>query len=220
MVIFTEIKEATMSGEQHTVAELTREAIEQGAEAEQIIQDSFIAAMSIVGEKFGAGEIYIPEMLRAARAMQFGMEVLSPLIVGNKKHTLAKVVIGTVKGDMHDIGKNLVGMMLEGSGFEVVDLGIDVPAKKFADAVKQYQPRFLAMSALLTTTMEQMKIVIDELEEAGLRQQVKVFVGGAPVNRSFADEIGADGYGINAGQAAELMKEMINQRPPAAEKEA
>jgi 5-methyltetrahydrofolate--homocysteine methyltransferase len=210
MVNFVEIKEATMNGEQHTVAELTREAIKQGAEAEQIIQDSFISAMSIVGEKFGAGEIYIPEMLRAARAMKFGMEVLSPLIVGNKVHTLAKVVIGTVKGDMHDIGKNLVGMMLEGSGFEVVDLGIDVPANKFVDAVKQYHPRFLAMSALLTTTMQQMKMVIDELEGAGLRQGVKVFVGGAPVNQSFADEIGADGHGINAGQAAELMKRMLN----------
>ena len=210
MVNFLEIKEATMNGEQHTVAELTRQAIEQGAGVDQIIQDSFIAAMSIVGEKFGTGEIYIPEMLRAARAMQFGMEVLSPLIVGNKDHTLAKVVLGTVKGDMHDIGKNLVGMMLEGSGFEVIDLGIDVPAHKFVDAVKQYKPRFLAMSALLTTTMEQMKMVIAELEEAGLREQVKVFVGGAPVKRSFADEIGADGHGINAGQAAELMKKMLN----------
>jgi 5-methyltetrahydrofolate--homocysteine methyltransferase len=210
MVNFVKIKEATMNGEQHTVAELTREAIKQGAEAEQIIQDSFISAMSIVGEKFGAGEIYIPEMLRAARAMKFGMEVLSPLIVGHKIHTLAKVVIGTVKGDMHDIGKNLVAMMLEGSGFEVVDLGIDVPVDKFVDAVNQYHPRFLAMSALLTTTMQQMKMVIDELEGAGLRQGVKVFVGGAPVNQSFADEIGADGHGINAGQAAEVMKRMLN----------
>lgn len=210
MVNFTEIKEATMNGEQHTVAELTQAAIKQGAEAEQIIQDSFISAMSIVGEKFGAGEIYIPEMLRAARAMKSGMEILKPLFVGNKVHTLATVVIGTVKGDMHDIGKNLVGMMLEGTGFEVVDLGIDVPVNKFVDAVKQYHPRFLAMSALLTTTMEKMKMVIDELEEAGLRQRVKVFVGGAPVNQGFADEIGADGYGINAGQAAELMKRMLN----------
>jgi len=210
MVNFLEIKEATMIGEQHTVAELTRQAIEQGAAAEQIIQDSFIAAMSIVGEKFGSGEIYIPEMLRAARAMKFGMEVLGPLIVGNKVHTLATVVIGTVKGDMHDIGKNLVGMMLEGSGFEVVDLGIDVPVDKFVGAVKQYQPQFLAMSALLTTTMQQMKMVIDGLEEAGLRQSVKVFVGGAPVNPSFADEIGADGHGVNAGQAAKSMKEMLD----------
>ena len=210
MANFAEIKEATMIGEQHTVEELTREAIKQGAEAEQIIQDSFISAMGIVGEKFGAGEIYIPEMLRAARAMKCGMEILKPLLVGNKVQTLAKVVIGTVKGDMHDIGKNLVGMMLEGSGFEVVDLGIDVPVNKFVDAVKQYQPRFLAMSALLTTTMKQMKMVIDELEGAGLRQGVNVFVGGAPVNQSFADKIGADGHGINAGQAAELMKKMLN----------
>jgi 5-methyltetrahydrofolate--homocysteine methyltransferase len=210
MVNFVEIKEATMNGEQHTVEELTQEAIKQGAEAELIIQDSFISAMSIVGEKFGAGEIYIPEMLRAARAMKCGMQILKPLLIGNKVHTLAKVVIGTVKGDMHDIGKNLVGMMLEGSGFEVVDLGIDVPVNKFVDAIKQYHPRFLAMSALLTTTMEQMKMVIDELEGAGMRQSVKVFVGGAPLNQRFADEIGADGYGINAGQAAELMKRMLN----------
>jgi 5-methyltetrahydrofolate--homocysteine methyltransferase len=210
MANFAEIKEATMSGEQHIVEELTREAINQGAEAEQIIQDGFISAMRIVGEKFGAGEIYIPEMLRAARAMKCGMEILRPLLVGNKVQTLAKVVIGTVKGDMHDIGKNLVGMMLEGSGFEVVDLGIDVPVDKFVDAVKQYHPRFLAMSALLTTTMEKMKMVIEALEAAGLRQGVNVFVGGAPVNQGFADEIGADGFGINAGQAAEAMKRMLN----------
>ncbi len=210
MANFAEIKEATMIGEQHTVEELTREAIKQGTDAEQIIQDSFISAMGIVGEKFGAGEIYIPEMLRAARAMKCGMEILKPLLVGNKVQTLAKVVIGTVKGDMHDIGKNLVGMMLEGSGFEVVDLGIDVPVDKFVDAVKQYHPRFLAMSALLTTTMEKMKLVIEELEASGLRQEVNVFVGGAPVSQSFADEIGADGFGINAGQAAELMKRMLN----------
>ena len=210
MVNFTEIKTATMDGEQHTVEELTREAIEQGAEAEQIIQDGFISAMGIVGESFGAGEIYIPEMLRAARAMKRGMEVLRPLLVGNKVQTLAWVVIGTVKGDMHDIGKNLVGMMLEGSGFEVVDLGIDVSVDKFVDAVKKYQPRFLAMSALLTTTMEKMKLVIEELEAAGLKQDVNIFVGGAPVNQGFADEIGADGFGINAGQAAEAMKRMLN----------
>jgi len=210
MVDFIEIKEATMIGEQDRVEELTREAIKQGVDAEQIIQESFLSAMSIVGEKFGIGEIYIPEMLRAARAMKCGMEILRPLLVGDKAQTLDKVVIGTVKGDMHDIGKNLVGMMLEGSGFEVIDLGIDLPADKFVDAVKQHRPRFLAMSALLTTTMAQMKMVIDALEEAGLRQSVKVFVGGAPVTQGFADEIRADGYALNAGQAAELMKRMLN----------
>jgi 5-methyltetrahydrofolate--homocysteine methyltransferase len=210
MVDFLEIKEATMMGEQHRVEELTQEAIKQGAEAEQIIQNSFISAMGIVGEKFGAGEIYIPEMLRAARAMKCGMEILRPSLVGNKVQTLAKVVIGTVKGDMHDIGKNLVGMMLEGTGFEILDLGIDVPVDKFVSAVKQHQPEFLAMSALLTTTMEQMKMVIDALQEAGLRQSVIVFVGGAPVNQKFADEIRADGYGANAGETAELMKRMLD----------
>ena len=210
MVNFSEIKEATMNGEQHAVEELTREAIKQGVDAEQIIQDSFLSAMSIVGEKFGTGEIYIPEMLRAARAMKCGMEILRPLLVGDKAQTLDKVVIGTVKGDMHDIGKNLVGMMLEGSGFEIIDLGIDLPADKFVDAVKQHRPRFLAMSALLTTTMAQMKMVIDALQEAGLRQSVKVFVGGAPITQGFADEIQADGYALNAGQAAELMKRMLN----------
>ena len=199
-----------MMGEQHRVEELTRDAIEQGAEAEKIIQNSFISAMGIVGEKFGAGEIYIPEMLRAARAMKCGMEILRPLLVGNKVQTLAKVVIGTVKGDMHDIGKNLVGMMLEGTGFEILDLGIDVPVNKFVSAVKQHQPKFLAMSALLTTTMEQMKMVIDALQEAGLRKGVIVFVGGAPVNQGFADEIRADGYGANAGETAELMKRMLD----------
>lgn len=210
MVNFIEIKEMTMIGEQDRVKELTQEAIKQGVDAEQIIQESFISAMGIVGDKFGAGEIYIPEMLRAARAMKCGMEILRPLLVGNKVQTLEKVVIGTVKGDMHDIGKNLVAMMLEGSGFEVIDLGIDIPANNFVDAVKQYGPRFLAMSALLTTTMEQMKVVVDALQEAGLRQGVKVFVGGAPVTQGFADEIGVDGFGINAGQAAELMKKMLN----------
>jgi 5-methyltetrahydrofolate--homocysteine methyltransferase len=210
MVDFLEIKEATMVGEQHRVEALTREAIHQGVDAEQIIQNSFISAMGIVGEKFGAGEIYIPEMLRAARAMKCGMEILRPLLVGNKVQTLAKVVIGTVKGDMHDIGKNLVGMMLEGTGFEILDLGIDVPVNKFVSAVKQHQPEFLAMSALLTTTMEQMKMVIDALQEAGLRQKVIIFVGGAPVNQRFADEIRADGYGANAGETAELMKRMLD----------
>ena len=210
MVDFIEIKEATMIGEQDRVEELTQEAIKQGVDAEQIIQESLISAMSIVGEKFGAGEIYIPEMLRAARAMKCGMEILRPLLVGSKAQTLDKVVIGTVKGDMHDIGKNLVGMMLEGSGFEVIDLGIDLSADKFVDAVQQHRPRFLAMSALLTTTMAQMKMVIDALEETGLRQSVKVFVGGAPITQGFADEIRADGYALNAGQAAKLMKRMLN----------
>lgn len=207
---FDLIMEATMSGDQKKAEQLTREALAQGIDAGLIIQDGFIPAMTIVGDKFGAGEIFIPEMLMAARAMKTGMEILKPLLVGDKEHTLAKVVIGTVKGDMHDIGKNLVATMMEGAGFEVVDLGIDVPADKFVDAVKQHQPRILALSALLTTTMTQMKLIIEALEEAGLRQEVSVFVGGAPLNENFANEIGADGYGANAGHAVESIKAVLN----------
>lgn len=210
MVNLEHIEEATMAGNQQKVEELTRDAIAQGVEVNQIIEDGFISAMSTVGDKFGAGEIFIPEMLIAARAMKTGMAILKPLLVGKKDHTVAKAVIGTVKGDLHDIGKNLVAIMLEGAGFEVLDLGIDVPATKFVDAVMQYQPRFLALSALLTTTMKQMKLVIEKLEETGLRPGVGVFVGGAPLSQDFADEIGADGYGANAGQAVYLMKDMLN----------
>lgn len=210
MVNLEHIEAATMAGNQQKVEELTRDAIAQGVEANRIIEDGFISAMSTVGDKFGAGEIFIPEMLIAARAMKTGMAILKPLLLGKKDHTVAKAVIGTVKGDLHDIGKNLVAIMLEGAGFEVVDLGIDVPATKFVDAVMQYQPRFLAISALLTTTMKQMKLVIEKLEETGLRQGVIVFVGGAPLSQDFADEIGADGYGANAGQAVDLMKDMLN----------
>ena len=189
------IEEATISGNREKVEELTREAIGKGIEPDRIIQDGLIPAMSIVGDKF---------------AMKTGMELLKPLLVGNKMHTLAKVVIGTVKGDMHDIGKNLVATMMEGAGFEVVDLGIDVPVDKFVEAVGQHQPRFLALSALLTTTMKQMKLIIEALEEAGLRHEVSVFVGGAPLNENFAKEIGADGYGANAGHAVESMKAALS----------
>ena len=206
---FEEIKAATMAGDQQKVEELTRDAVDKGLEVEKIIQDGFIAAMQVVGQKFGAGEIYIPEMLIAARAMKTGMEIVKPLLVGESTHSIAKVVLGTVKGDLHDIGKNLVGMMLEGAGFEVIDLGIDVSADAFVEAVKRDQPSFVAMSALLTTTMDQMQIVVDKLQSEGLRSDVKIFVGGAPVNQDFAEKIGADGYGDNAGQAAEMMQAML-----------
>jgi 5-methyltetrahydrofolate--homocysteine methyltransferase len=210
MFNFKHIMEATITGNQPKVEDLTRDAIAQGVEADRIIQEGFIPAMGIVGDRFGAGDIFIPEMLIAARTMKAGMALLKPLLIGKEKRTVAKVVIGTVRGDMHDIGKNLVAIMLEGAGFEVIDLGIDVPAAKFVDAVKQYQPRFLALSALLTTTMKQMNLVIEALKEAGLRQAVGVFVGGAPVSRDFAAEIGADGYGANAGHAVESMRAMLN----------
>jgi len=211
MLILMDIKEATISGNHQRVEELTRQALEDGIEAGRIIQEALIPAMGVVGEDFGAGKIFIPEMLIAARAMKIGLEILKPALVGKKLNTEGSVVIGTVKGDMHDIGKNLVIMMLEGSGFEVIDLGIDVPSHRFIEAVKVYKPDFIAMSALLTTTMPEMRRMIEALEESSLRLEVKVMVGGAPVTQRFADEIDADGYGNNAATAAERIKALLKE---------
>ena len=201
-----EIGEATKNGDQAAVGELTRRALEAGLPVERIIQEGFIPTMAVVGDDFGAGRIYIPEMLIAARAMQAGMEVLKPLLVGGKVKSLAKVVIGTVQGDLHDIGKNLVGMMLEGGGAEVIDLGVDVPPLKFVSAVAEHKAQIVALSALLTTTMPGIGQTIKALQEAGLRDSVKVLVGGAPVTEAFARQIGADGYGADAAAAVKLIK--------------
>jgi len=201
-----EIGEATKKGDQAAVGELTRRALEAGLPVERIIQEGFIPTMAVVGDDFGAGRIYIPEMLIAARAMQAGMEVLKPLLVGAKVKSLAKVVIGTVQGDLHDIGKNLVGMMLEGGGAEVIDLGVDVPPMKFVSAVAEHKAQIVALSALLTTTMPGIGQTIKALQEAGLRDSVKVLVGGAPVTEAFARQIGADGYGADAAAAVKLIK--------------
>lgn len=209
MSILMEVKEATLAGDQGRVSALTKQAIDEGIEADRIIQEGLIAAMVVVGKEFGEGKIYIPEMLIAARAMKSGLEVVKPLLVGGKMKSIAKVVLGTVKGDLHDIGKNLVGMMLEGFGVEVIDLGVDVSPEKFVEALKTHQPQFVCMSALLTTTMTSMEVTIKALEESGLRQNVKVLVGGAPVTQAFADEIGADGFGSSASEAMDLIKEAL-----------
>jgi 5-methyltetrahydrofolate--homocysteine methyltransferase len=209
MSILTEVKEATLAGDQGRVSALTKQAIDEGIEADRIIQEGLIGAMVVVGKEFGEGKIYIPEMLIAARAMKSGLEVVKPLLVGGKIKSIAKVVLGTVKGDLHDIGKNLVGMMLEGFGVEVIDLGVDVSPEKFVEALKTHQPQFVGMSALLTTTMTSMEVTIKALEESGLRQKVKVLVGGAPVTQAFADEIGADGFGSSASEAMDLIKEAL-----------
>lgn len=209
MSILTEVIEATLAGDQGKVSALTKQAIDEGIEADRIIQEGLIAAMVVVGKEFGEGKIYIPEMLIAARAMKSGLEVVKPLLVGGKIKSIAKVVLGTVKGDLHDIGKNLVGMMLEGFGVEVIDLGVDVSPEKFVEALKTHQPQFVGMSALLTTTMTSMEVTIKALEESGLRQNVKVLVGGAPVTQAFADEIGADGFGSSASEAIDLIKEAL-----------
>jgi 5-methyltetrahydrofolate--homocysteine methyltransferase len=207
--LIAEIGAATREGEQERVAELTRQALDAGLPLERIIQEGFIATMAVVGDDFAAGRIYIPEMLIAARAMQAGMNVLKPLLVGAKVARLARVVIGTVQGDLHDIGKNLVGMMLEGGGADVIDLGVDVPPEKFVAAVTEHKAGIVALSALLTTTMPGMTKTIQALQEAGLRDSVKVLVGGAPVSEAFARQIGADGYGADAAQAVKLVKSFV-----------
>ncbi len=209
MSILTEVIEATLAGDQGKVSALTKQAIDEGIEPDRIIQEGLIAAMVVVGKEFGEGKIYIPEMLIAARAMKSGLEVVKPFLVGGKMKSIAKVVLGTVKGDLHDIGKNLVGMMLEGFGVEVIDLGVDVSPEKFVEALKTHQPQFVCMSALLTTTMTSMEVTIKALEESGLRQNVKVLVGGAPVTQAFANEIGADGFGSSASEAMDLIKEAL-----------
>jgi len=209
MSILQQIGKATMDGDQNLVPTLTQEALDQGLDVNQLIQEGFIPAMGVVGDEFANGTRYIPEMLLAARAMQAGMDVLKPLIEQGQVQTLAKVVLGTVQGDLHDIGKNLVGMMLEGAGVEVIDLGVDVSAEKFVETVKNEKPQFVALSALLTTTMSAMKETIESIQEAGLRDSVRILVGGAPVSQAFADEIGADGYGANATQAVNRIKELL-----------
>ena len=209
MSVLESLGQATMAGDQVKTTQLTQQALDEGMTVDQILQNGFIPAMKVVGDEFAEGIRYIPEMLLAARAMQQGMEVVKPLLNGGEAKTLATVVLGTVQGDLHDIGKNLVGMMLEGSGIKVIDLGVDVSPDKFVDAVKDSKAGFVALSALLTTTMTSMKDTIDALQEAGLRDHCKVLVGGAPVNRKFADQIGADGYGANANEAVNRVKELL-----------
>jgi 5-methyltetrahydrofolate--homocysteine methyltransferase len=207
--LIAEIGEATKNGDHERVIELTRRALDTGLPIERIIQDGFIATMAVVGDDFADGRLYIPEMLFAAAAMQAGMSVLKPLLVGTQVASLARVIIGTVQGDLHDIGKNLVGIMLEGGGAEVIDLGVDVSPEKFVTAVTQHKAQIVALSALLTTTMPGMSKTIRALEEAGLRDSVKVLVGGAPVTDAFARHIGADGYGADAAQAVKLVKSFV-----------
>jgi len=209
MEILEEIRKNVIKGDQAAVENLVQQALNQGISTDEIIQNGLIAAMTEVGEKFKAREIFVPEMLVAAYAMQAGLKVLEPHIVGGKRKYLTRMVIGTVKGDLHDIGKNLVGMMLEGAGVEVIDLGVNVAPEKFVEAVKEHRPAFLGLSALLTTTMQYMGDTIEALKEAGLREQVKVVIGGAPVSQAFADQIGADGYAPDASTAVDLFKNLL-----------
>ncbi|NWG04860.1 MAG: corrinoid protein [Syntrophaceae bacterium] len=198
-------------GKMDEIKKLTQVALESGESAETILKEGLIPAMDRVGDKFKTCEIFIPEVLIAARAMHAAMAILKPILSKSTSTLAAKIVIGTVKGDLHDIGKNLVIMMLEGGGFEVVDLGVDIPVAKFIEAIKQHQPQVVGMSALLTTTMREMKNTIQALEGAGLRKQVKAIIGGAPVTEKFAKEIGADGYAPDAASAVDLVKSLVSK---------
>ena len=203
--------EAILAGKGEEAAAATKESIAQGVAPQNLINDQMIRAMSEVGRRFQDGKAFVPQLLMAGRAMKAALEILKPMMAGSASTSLGKVVIGTVKGDLHDIGKNLVASMLEGCGFEVVNIGIDVSADTFIQAIKENQPDILCMSALLTTTMGYMKDVIDALEAAGIRDQVKVMVGGAPVTQGFADEIGADGYSDNANSAVTVAKQLLGK---------
>lgn len=201
--------DAVLRADVEKVKELVKAAIDGGGKANDIMNNGLIAGMKVVGEKMGAEEMFIPEVLISAKAMSAGVEILKPFLTDEEVDTAGKMVIGTVQGDLHDIGKNLVAMLMEGAGFSVIDLGIDVNPQKFVQAVRENNSSILGMSALLTTTMPKMKETIEALEEAGLRSQVKVLVGGAPVTEGFAKEIGADGYAPDAGSAVNTVKTLL-----------
>jgi 5-methyltetrahydrofolate--homocysteine methyltransferase len=198
-------------GKTEEVKRLTQESLERGEPVENILKNGLIQAMERIGVRFKSGEIYIPEVLIAARAMHAGLAVLKPILSQSSGSMTGKVIVGTVKGDLHDIGKNLVIMMLEGGGFEVIDLGIDVSADKFIEAIRQHQPQAVGMSALLTTTIKEMKSTIQEIEKAGLRKKVKIIIGGAPVTERFAKDIGADGYARDAASAVDMVKSLVSE---------
>ena len=203
------IYNAVLNGDKDAAVENVQAALDAGTDAGVILQKSLIPAMEKVGQLFEAGEYYVPEMLIAARAMQAGLGLLKPLLVDSDVKPTGKVVIGTVKGDLHDIGKNLVAMMLEGAGFEIHDLGTDVSPDKFIAAIKEENVDILAMSALLTTTMPMMETTIKAVDEAGLRDVVKIIIGGAPVTTEYAQKIGADGFAPDASQAASMSKRLV-----------
>jgi 5-methyltetrahydrofolate--homocysteine methyltransferase len=206
--ILQKIASNLYDGEDKEVANLVQQALDHGTAPGDILQGGLIAGMDEVGRDFKAGDLYVPEVLIAARAMHAGMDVLRPLLAESDMISAGKCVIGTVKGDLHDIGKNLVRMMLEGAGFEMVDLGTDVDPQAFVDAAREHQPQLMGMSALLTTTMVQMKTTIEALEEAGLRDSVKIMVGGAPVTDAFAKEVGADAYAADAASAVDVARSL------------
>ena len=206
----SKLSTAVIEGDLEVMEDLTNQALGEGKEAQEVLNDGLMPGMDHVGVEFKAGNMFVPEVLRSARAMQASMSILRPLLAESGVELAGKVLLGTVKGDLHDIGKNLVAMMCEGAGFEVKDLGKDVEPDTFVEEVKNFEPDVLGMSALLTTTMRAMEHTIKSLEEAGVRDEVKIIIGGAPVTQAFADQIGADGYASNAASASDLAKKLIS----------
>ncbi|MFQ5591634.1 MAG: corrinoid protein [Phycisphaerae bacterium] len=225
MDVLANISKSLQIGDDDGVAELTQEVIEQGVPPKRILDEGLIAGMEVVGERFKTHEIFLPEVLMAAKAMNAGMEKLRPLLIESNTPTVGTVVLGSVQGDLHDIGKNLVGIMLKGTGFEVIDLGSDVAPERFVDTALEHDASVIGMSALLTTTMPAMRKVIDVLEQrelggrsgdAASRRRIRTIVGGAPVTESFARDIGADSYGFDAANAVERVKSLIGENGPSA----
>lgn len=209
MRTLTEIVASVEAGDSARVKELTRKALSQGHCPEKILDDGLVQGMSAIGEKFKSNEVFIPEVLIASRAMNVGLEILRPLFSPDRAHLRGRIILATVKGDLHDIGKKIVGMMLEGAGYEVIDLGVDISLGNIVRAVKLSRPSILGLSALLTTTMSYMREVVEAVEHAGLRRRVRIAIGGSPVTRSYAAEIGADGYAPDAASALELINRLM-----------
>lgn len=207
MADFQGLADALIRGDRNTVVELTRKAIDEGNAPKDVLEQGLIAGMNVIGERFKNNEVYVPEVLIAARAMKGGMEILQPELSASGVEPMGTVVLGTVKGDLHDIGKNLVGIMITGSGLKVIDVGTDVSAEKFVETCKAHNAQVCAMSALLTTTMTQMTEIVKAMNDSGL--DVKTIIGGAPVTQSFADEIGANGFAPDAASAVDVVKELM-----------
>ncbi len=211
MTDFEGIARAILDGDENKVAELVEQALKGGTSPDQVLSEGLIKGMNVVGDLFKKDELYLPEVIVAAKAMKRGTGILRPLLSQDKQESSGIMLLGTVKGDIHDIGKNLVKTMMEGAGFEVIDLGIDIDAETFVQKAVEVKPQLIAMSALLTTTMAYMKIIIDAMREKGIRDQLKILVGGAPVTQAFATEIGADGTASNAAAAVEVARSLIGR---------
>jgi 5-methyltetrahydrofolate--homocysteine methyltransferase len=209
MANLQDLTEAVIKGDEDKIKLTILELLNAGTPAKEIMDDGLIAGMNIVGEKMETEEMFIPEVLMSAKAMSAGVEILKPQLTDEENAASGIMILGTVQGDLHDIGKNLVRMLMEGAGFSVIDLGTDVPPAAFVDAINEHNADIVAMSALLTTTMPKMKETMEAMENAGIRNKVKVLVGGAPVTEKYADEIGADGYGYDAGSAVRIAKEYM-----------